>query len=63
MTAENLDRFVTIAEAAPLLHVSRATAYRMAARGEFPVPVVIVASRQVVSLRRLVEFINGEAAA
>jgi predicted DNA-binding transcriptional regulator AlpA len=55
----DLDRFVTIAEAAGRLAIGRSTAFRLAGEGRFPVPVQIVAGKQVVSLRLLVEFINS----
>lgn len=60
---DDLDRFVTLTEAAPILRVSRAKAFRLAQHGEFPVPVRKVGGKQVVSLRRLVEFVNSEVAA
>lgn len=58
----DLDRFITITEAAPLLGVSRSTAYRLAKAGQFPVPVKTIGSKQVVSLRRVQEHIGSEAA-
>lgn len=54
----DLDRYITIADAAPRLCMGRTTAFRLAKHGQFPVPVHIVAGKQVVSLRRLVEYIN-----
>jgi hypothetical protein len=57
--AEDLDRFITIAESALRLSIGRSTAFRMAADGTFPVPVHNVAGKQVVSLRLLIEFIHA----
>jgi predicted DNA-binding transcriptional regulator AlpA len=56
---DDLDRFVTLTQAAERLAISRATAFRLAASNQFPVPVHTVAGKQVVSLRLLVEFINS----
>lgn len=61
--SDELDRFVTLTEAAPILRMSRSAAFRLAQHGEFPVPVHNVGGKRVVSLRRLVEFVNSEAAA
>jgi excisionase family DNA binding protein len=55
----DLDRFITIREAAETLAISRATAYRMIAAGTFPVPVRTVGSKQVVSKRHVVDYVNG----
>ena len=62
LAAEDLDRFAGVPEAAARLGVSTRTAYRLIERDEFPVPVTTVAGKTKVSLRRLVEHINGVAA-
>jgi excisionase family DNA binding protein len=59
LAADDLDRFAGIAEAAARLGISRSTAYRLISDNEFPVPVLTVAGKQKVSLRLLVEHING----
>jgi predicted DNA-binding transcriptional regulator AlpA len=59
---DDLDRFVSIPEAAARLCMSKAKAYALIAADEFPVPVFTIGGRAKVSLRRLAEFINGEAA-
>lgn len=61
LAEEDLDRYAGIPEAAVRLGIGRTTAYDLIARGEFPVPVHVIAGKNVVSLRRLVEAINGEA--
>lgn len=58
--ANDLDRFVGIPEAAARLGIHEKTARRQIAAGAFPVPVTRVGGKQMVSLRRLVEFIHGE---
>lgn len=63
MTDADLDRFASMAEAAERLNIARSTAYKLEAEGRFPVPVLTVAGKKCVSLRRLVEFIHGEVAA
>jgi excisionase family DNA binding protein len=55
----DVDRFVSITEAARRLEVSRATAYAMVRDGSFPVPVRSVRGKSVVSLRALAEHIYG----
>ena len=57
---DDLDRFATISEAAARLRIGKSTAYRLLAADQFPVPVHVIAGKQVVSLRRLVEHINGD---
>lgn len=56
----DLDRFVSIPEAAVILNVHPVTARRMIRQDRFPVPVRRVAGKQVVSLRRLVEHVNSD---
>lgn len=58
----DLDRFIGLKEAAERLGIHRETAWRLVREDRFPVPVRRVAGKKVVSLRRLVDFINGEAA-
>lgn len=60
---DDLDRFVTITEAAARLKVSRSTAYRMIRDGSFPVPVRSIAGKQVASLRLLAEHMAQRDAA
>lgn len=55
----DVDRFVSITEAARRLEVSRATAYQMVRDGDFPVPVRSVRGKNVVSLRALAEHMLG----
>lgn len=61
MTDDDLDRFVTISEAAQRLHMHRSTAYRLIEAGTFPVPTVQVGGKQVVSLRRLADYMANAA--
>lgn len=56
----DLDRFVGLREAAQRLGIHKDTAWRLNKAGKFPVPVHTVAGKHVVSLRRIVEFINSE---
>lgn len=60
---DDVDRFVTITEAAARLRMGRSTAYRMITDGDFPVPVRTVAGKQVVCLRHVVEYVRDGAAA
>lgn len=59
----DVDRFVTIAEAAPRLRMSRSKAFRLAKDDQFPVPVRFVGGKQVVCLRHVIEYVRNEAAA
>lgn len=59
-TAADLDRFITVADAAKRLCVHVDTAREWVRNETFPVPVVTVGGRHKVSLRRLVEFINAD---
>lgn len=59
-TAVDLDRFITISEAAARLGIGKSKAYALIAAGDFPVPVVAVAGKKKVSLRRLAEWMNGQ---
>ena len=56
----DLDRFIGLHEAATRLGIHKDTAWRLNKAGKFPVPVLTVAGKYVVSLRRLVEFINSD---
>lgn len=58
---DDLDRFITITDAAKRLCISRSTAYRLIDDKKFPVPVRTVGCKQVVSLRLLMEHINDRA--
>lgn len=60
---DDLDRFITITEAAARLMIGRSTAYRMIVDGDFPVPVRSIAGKQVVCLRHVVEHVRDGAAA
>lgn len=62
--AENdLDRYAGIAEVALRLNIGQQTVYDMIRDGrwdaEIGVPIVAVAGKQVVSLRRLAEYMYG----
>jgi predicted DNA-binding transcriptional regulator AlpA len=62
MTAvDDLDRFITLVEAADRLCMHKVTAWRLHREGRFPVPVQKVAGKNVVSLRLLVDFIHARA--
>lgn len=57
--AEDLDRFIGIPDAATRLGISRSAAYELIRHDKFPVPVLDVAGRWRVSLRRLAEHMYG----
>lgn len=59
---DDLDRFITIAEAAPRLRMSRSKAFRLAKDGYFPVPVRVVGGKQVVCLRHVIELVRSDEA-
>lgn len=61
LAADDLDRYASVPEAAARLGVHEKTARRWILKGTFPVPVHLVGGVQRVSLRRLVEHINGDA--
>lgn len=61
--ADDLDRFITVAEAADRFAIAHETARRLVRAGRFPVPVKRVGRVQKVSLRHVVEFINERDAA
>ena len=57
----NMERqTVTVEEAAQALGISRAQAYALIARGEFPCPVIKLGRRVVVPLRPLQRLLDGE---
>lgn len=58
---DDLDRFVSVTEAAERLGIGVRTARRLVAEGRFPAPVQELGGRRLISLRRLVDYINGEA--
>jgi predicted DNA-binding transcriptional regulator AlpA len=60
---EDVDRFVDVPEVARRLSLHPDTVRKMIRDEEFPVPVRTVGGKKVVSLRRLVDWINAEAAA
>jgi excisionase family DNA binding protein len=51
---------LSIAEAAAVLGIGVSTAYRLCARGEFPVPVLRIGVTCKVSARRLKAYVDGE---
>lgn len=51
---------ISLREAAEMIGVSRSTAYSLADRGEFPVPVFRIGSQMRVSRRRLAEWIDSD---
>ncbi|QXC59361.1 helix-turn-helix domain-containing protein [Aquihabitans sp. G128] len=51
---------LTLAEAAAELRIGRSTAYELAARGAFPVPVLTIGTSKRVSRRHLEAYIEGE---
>jgi hypothetical protein len=50
---------VPLGTAADMLGIGRSTAYDLARRDEFPVPVLKLGRRRVVSKKRLAAFIDG----
>lgn len=48
-----------LADAAQLLDMDKSTAYRLARRGEFPVPVLTIGRLKKVSRRALTAYIDG----
>lgn len=55
----DLDRFVSIPEAAARLGINADTARDWIAAGTFPIPVRWVGGRRKVSLRRVAEYVNA----
>lgn len=53
-------RTVTVTEAARQLGISRSFAYQAIARGDFPVPVLRIGGRVVVSRTALDRYLDGE---
>lgn len=53
-------RTVTVTEAARQLGISRSFAYQAIARGDFPVPVIRIGGRVVVSRTALDRYLDGE---
>lgn len=49
----------TLTEAADRLGIGRSTAYELAARDEFPIPVLTIGRSKRVSRRQLERFIEG----
>lgn len=62
LAEHDLDRFCEIPEAAARLAIHVETAREWIRTDRFPIPVRRVGSKQVVSLRLLVEFINDTSA-
>ena len=52
---------LSIAEAAVVLGIGVSTAYRLCARGEFPVPILRIGGTAKVSARRLQLYVDGDA--
>lgn len=50
---------VSLGTAADLLGIGRSTAYDLARRDVFPIPVLKIGRRKVVSKKRLAEYIDG----
>lgn len=55
---DDLDRFISIPEAAARLGIGKSLGYQLANAGQLGVPVVKVGHLSRVSLRLLVDFIN-----
>jgi len=53
-------RTVTVTEAARQLGISRSFAYQAITRGDFPVPVLRIGGRVVVSRKALDRYLDGE---
>lgn len=51
---------VSLGQAADLLGIGRSTAYDLARRDEFPVPVLKIGRRRVVSKKRLAAYVDSE---
>lgn len=51
---------LTVTEAARRLGISRSFAYQSIARGDFPVPVLRIGARVVVSRRALERYLDGD---
>lgn len=58
----DLDKFIGLRAAAEKLGIHKDTAWRLARDGKFPVPIHTIGAKSVVSLRRLVEYINSDTA-
>ncbi|MFF0094181.1 helix-turn-helix transcriptional regulator [Streptomyces canus] len=54
---------VTLAQAARALGIGRTTAFTLAARGEFPVPVLRVVGRQKVRTADLIRYLEADGGA
>lgn len=54
-------RTMSVPEAAAALGISRATAYRLAQRDAFPVRVLKIGARRLVSTSDLNRYLDGEA--
>ena len=52
---------LTLGQAATLLGIGRSTAYELARRGDFPVPVLRVGRSVKVSVKAIEEFLEGPA--
>lgn len=59
VAVDDLDRFISIEEAAERFGIALVTAYRMVRSNRFPVPVKTLNRIHKVSLRHVVEFINA----
>ncbi len=53
---------MSLAQAAKVLGIGASTAYRLCARGEFPVPVLRIGGTVKVSRKRLLDYIDGRPA-
>lgn len=50
---------VSLTEAAKMLGVSRSTAYSLAAKNEFPLPIIRIGKQLKVSRQKLREFVDA----
>ena len=55
---ENLPELLTVAEVAPVLRMRTSTAYAAIKRGAFPVPVVRIGGRMLISRYRLADWLR-----
>lgn len=55
----SIDRFISIPEAASFLSIHPVTANRLIREDLFPIPVRKVGGKRVVSLRRVLEYIDA----
>jgi excisionase family DNA binding protein len=56
---DNLPELLTVAEVAPVLRMKTSTAYAAIKRGAFPVPVVRLGGRMLISRYRLADWLRS----